>query len=738
MAGIEVKYEILNQSQTPAFFADIFANRPAAGFIGRIFISTDTLVFYRDTGTTWLLVGGTGSGTITGTGTNGQISFWTGSASISGNNNLQWNSTNNFLSTPTLNLGGATYNASYALNVIGDSIFSGDVNANSFTGRGAGLTSLPSNTALYPTFNQNTTGTATNITASSNNSLTTLTSLSLPYAQVTGTPSLSGYITSVNGTSPILSTGGTTPSISIPQATTSNSGYLSSTDWNTFNGKQAGISLTTSGTSGAATFSSNNINIPQYQAAGTYVTSVTGTSPMVSSGGTTPAISLPLSNSTTSGYLSSTDWNTFNGKQAGISLTTSGTSGAATFSSNNINIPQYQAAGTYVTSVTGTSPMVSSGGTTPAISLPLSNSTTSGYLSSTDWTTFNNKQNALTNPVTGTGTTNYLPKFTGSSTIGNSQIFDNGTSVGIGTTSPSSRLTVQDAGNTYPLNISGNNQTNGVAIGTNSSNVAKIQGYTRTFSATNNIAIQPDGGNLLIGTTTDAGYKLDVNGTGRFNGGNVLVTNVASSGYAFTSVATNYASGTQIYTGFKIGAPLDNLNVAGVDLRAYTNYAQGSGTEFRLYVNNTSNVLTEALRIASTGEALFSNTLGINGTADNVKSGTYTPTVAGFTNISSAEIYPAQYIRVGDVVTVSGRVTPVVTTGTVNTFFTLSLPIVSGVFSQQGQAAGCGMIYNNAAVSDINAAISANTTTTNVIFQFLPLVYGGSRDIYYQFTYKII
>jgi len=661
MAGIEVKYEILNQSQTPAFFADIFANRPAAGFIGRIFISTDTLVFYRDTGTTWLLVGGTGSGTITGTGTNGQISFWTGSASISGNNNLQWNSTNNFLSTPTLNLGGATYNASYALNVIGDSIFSGDVNANSFTGRGAGLTSLPSNTALYPTFNQNTTGTATNITASSNNSLTTLTSLSLPYAQVTGTPSLSGYITSVNGTSPILSTGGTTPSISIPQATTSNSGYLSSTDWNTFNGKQAGISLTTSGTSGAATFSSNNINIPQYQAAGTYVTSVTGTSPMVSSGGTTPAISLPLSNSTTS-----------------------------------------------------------------------------GYLSSTDWTTFNNKQNALTNPVTGTGTTNYLPKFTGSSTIGNSQIFDNGTSVGIGTTSPSSRLTVQDAGNTYPLNISGNNQTNGVAIGTNSSNVAKIQGYTRTFSATNNIAIQPDGGNLLIGTTTDAGYKLDVNGTGRFNGGNVLVTNVASSGYAFTSVATNYASGTQIYTGFKIGAPLDNLNVAGVDLRAYTNYAQGSGTEFRLYVNNTSNVLTEALRIASTGEALFSNTLGINGTADNVKSGTYTPTVAGFTNISSAEIYPAQYIRVGDVVTVSGRVTPVVTTGTVNTFFTLSLPIVSGVFSQQGQAAGCGMIYNNAAVSDINAAISANTTTTNVIFQFLPLVYGGSRDIYYQFTYKII
>jgi hypothetical protein len=47
------------------------------------------------------------------------------------------------------------------------------------------------------------------------------------------------------------------------------------------------------------------------------------------------------------------------------------------------------------------------------------------------------KQNVLTNPVTGTGTTNYVPKFTGTSTVGNSQIFDNATSVGIGTTTPS-------------------------------------------------------------------------------------------------------------------------------------------------------------------------------------------------------------------------------------------------------------------------------------------------------------
>jgi len=124
---------------------------------------------------------------------------------------------------------------------------------------------------------------------------------------------------------------------------------------NRINTKQATITLTTTGTSGAATFSSNTLNIPQYQAAGTYVTSVTGTSPIVSSGGTTPAISIPAATSSVNGYLSSTDWGTFNGKESVL-----------TFSS----------------------PLVRS---TNTISIPVATTSVNGYLSSTDWTTFNNK-----------------------------------------------------------------------------------------------------------------------------------------------------------------------------------------------------------------------------------------------------------------------------------------------------------------------------------------------------------
>jgi len=83
-----IDLSILNQRQTPAFYADVFANRPAAGFVGRIFVSTDTFAFYRDNGTGWDLIGGPGTGTITGSGTAGTIPLWNGASTI-GNSDLR-------------------------------------------------------------------------------------------------------------------------------------------------------------------------------------------------------------------------------------------------------------------------------------------------------------------------------------------------------------------------------------------------------------------------------------------------------------------------------------------------------------------------------------------------------------------------------------------------------------------------------------------------------------------------
>jgi len=63
----------------------------------------------------------------------------------------------------------------------------------------------------------------------------------------------------------------------------------------------------------------------------------------------------------------------------------------------------WAAAGTgTVTSVTGTAPVVSSGGTTPAISMAAATTSVDGYLTSTDWTTFNNKGSGTVTSVAAT------------------------------------------------------------------------------------------------------------------------------------------------------------------------------------------------------------------------------------------------------------------------------------------------------------------------------------------------
>jgi hypothetical protein len=61
-AGIEIYNYVTNQKGSPALYSDVLANRPAAGFIGRLFISTDTLEIYRDNGTAWDLISGGGGG----------------------------------------------------------------------------------------------------------------------------------------------------------------------------------------------------------------------------------------------------------------------------------------------------------------------------------------------------------------------------------------------------------------------------------------------------------------------------------------------------------------------------------------------------------------------------------------------------------------------------------------------------------------------------------------------------
>jgi len=154
---------------------------------------------------------------------------------------------------------------------------------------------------------------------------------------------------------------------------------------------RAAISLTTSGTSGAATYNSTTgiLNVPQY-------------APDLS--GYVPTSRTLTINGTAYDLSANRSWSVGTVTSVGLSSATSGVT-------------------------IGSTPITTSGTITLAIAT--ASGSQQGLLSSTDWTTFNNKQNALTNPVTGTGTTNYLPKFTGTSTIGNSAITDDGTTVSL-------------------------------------------------------------------------------------------------------------------------------------------------------------------------------------------------------------------------------------------------------------------------------------------------------------------
>jgi hypothetical protein len=178
----------------------------------------------------------------------------------------------------------------------------------------------------------------------------------------------------------------------------------------------------------------------------TLIIGSTGVDFNISSTGTTHTFNLPTASATRRGLVSSVDWTTFNNKEnaiaAGtsaqywrgdkiwqtlntaavvesgnlyftdvrarnaISLTTTGNSGAATYSTGTgiLNIPAYTLAGLggiSLTSLSATTP-ISYNNTTGLFSITQANASTNGFLASSDWTTFNNKISAIngTAPIT--------------------------------------------------------------------------------------------------------------------------------------------------------------------------------------------------------------------------------------------------------------------------------------------------------------------------------------------------
>lgn len=114
-----------------------------------------------------------------------------------------------------------------------------------------------------------------------------------------------------------------------------------------------------------------------------------------------------------------------------------------------------------------------------------------------------------------------------------------------------------------------------------------------------------------------------------------------------------------------------------------------------------------------------------------VLSGVYTPTITNGTNVAGSTAFQCQWMRVGNVVTVSGQVNIDPTLASTNTIINMTLPVATDLAAVQDL---CGVGVNSAGPEV--AMIRGATATDDARFDWVPTS-TANTGIIFTFTYLI-
>ncbi len=337
------------------------------------------------------------------------------------------------------------------------------------------------------------------------------------------TESGSSILTIGGGTNAVLGSGTT---IQVSQANGSQNGFLSNTDWTTFNNKVATSRAinTTSPLQGGGNLSANRtLSILDAAADGTTKGAATFSASDFNSG--SGLISLDYLNGQTAssgsnGFLSSADWTTFNNKLSSVDTTS--------ISNFSVKVRSLFSA---------TAPITYSNG---VIGSTQSGTSSNGYLSSTDWNTFNNKANAANVwSITGNSGINPVSNFLGTTDNKSLRFRTNNTQ----------RMKVDSVGNiaigqdtfdpTNPekvvINTGVTGSVNALVVKGSIDNYLQfnIKNTSTGTSATSDIVATADNG-----TETSNYVDLGINGSNY--SGSAIETGVANDGYLISAANDFY------------------------------------------------------------------------------------------------------------------------------------------------------------------------------------------------------